>query len=829
MISVIIPIYNQEDNLNQCIKSLKRQTLSFNELEVILVNDGSSDASDDICRKISKRYKNVKYICQENQGVSAARNAGLKEASGKYIFFLDADDCLEKHTISNIVKFFDSVYDEVDLVTYPIETVYNKKVLKPHFRYRYLKNSGVYDLNENPYIGQTTMNIVVKNRFENNVLFDVHQTFSEDQRYCCDVLHDKLKMGFCKDGKYIYYRSSNSSSGKLSGACYIFEQCMDFFEQMFAKYEKVPKAFQGLYVNDIYWKMVSNILFPYHYDKALFDESVKRIKRLLKRCDNEVILEHPQMDYFEKFYLLRLKDKNSLQCRLTNTAFSLVQGDKLITHEKSMEIVITKLRAENGKIEILGFVKSVFLQFYQQEVVVCAVENGGELTRKLQIYDSAHNFYQSREKTQRFKAFRYSCDVGKVKNVRFEVGFNGYWFPTHYYFMPHIPFSHKLKKYQCIKNNIEIKVNGHNEFLIDAYPVKGRKRIWLYYDCVGVRKDNGYLQFVHDVQKNDGIERYYIVTDKRQKEDSRYKKCYVEFGSKRHKQLLCQCEKILTAYIEESNIFPYNRNEIEKNADKMDFQVIYLQHGVLHIVMPWKFSPEKILADKVVVSTSEEKKLFISNGFSLEDILETGMARFEALNKAAKKKKKILYAPSWRNYLVGEYKNHRWKMLEEKFVKSKFFIENQRLINNKDLEQCLEKYDYTMDIKLHPIFSMYQKNFTTASSRIRFISENIKEEEYSLFITDFSSYAYNFIYLGTSVINFIPDIIEFKCGMNGYRDLNYPEEFWDKVALVSEDAVKQISNFIVYGEKNESYTHFLDVKNSAEHLYQIMAGKIENE
>lgn len=73
------------------------------------------------------------------------------------------------------------------------------------------------------------MNIAVKNRFADNVLFDENQTFSEDQKYCCDVLHRTLKMGFCKEGKYIYYRSSSSSSGRLSGSCYIFEQCMSFF------------------------------------------------------------------------------------------------------------------------------------------------------------------------------------------------------------------------------------------------------------------------------------------------------------------------------------------------------------------------------------------------------------------------------------------------------------------------------------------------------------------------------------------------------------------------------------------------------------------------
>ena len=447
-VSIIIPVYNQEHTISKCISSLKEQSAPFPSMEIILVNDGSQDRSGKICQKLALENENIIYIYQKNQGVSAARNAGICAASGKYIFFLDADDALEKHTIRVIADFFDTVYDEVDLVTYPIETIYQRKRLEPHFRYQFLKNSGVYDLRTEPYIGQTTMNIVVKNRFEDNIMFNEAQTFSEDQRYCCDVLGRTLKIGFCHQGKYIYYRSSNSSSGKLSGACYIFEQCMNFFEELFARYNNVPLAFQGLYVNDIYWKMCSNILFPYHYAPEQFANAMGRIRRLLSCCENNVILEHPHMDFFEKYYLLRLKSPYALQCELTRDYFGLKDGFKLVISEKSMEIVITRLCIRNNQLEILGFIKSVFLQFWNKEVIVCAVENDGMLTKKLSLYESSHNYYQSYEKTQRFKAFRYRADLNEVRKVRFEVGFHGIWFPTHYYFMPRIPLSHKYKRYK---------------------------------------------------------------------------------------------------------------------------------------------------------------------------------------------------------------------------------------------------------------------------------------------------------------------------------------------------------------------------------------------
>ena len=98
IISIIIPIYNKEKFLEECIDSVVNQTY-FNNIELILVNDGSTDNSEKICYRYCNRYKNIKYFCQNNQGVSIARNFGRSKATGKYLYFLDADDKIEKHFI----------------------------------------------------------------------------------------------------------------------------------------------------------------------------------------------------------------------------------------------------------------------------------------------------------------------------------------------------------------------------------------------------------------------------------------------------------------------------------------------------------------------------------------------------------------------------------------------------------------------------------------------------------------------------------------------------------------------------------------------------------
>lgn len=92
-ISIIIPIYNSESYLNQCIESIINQT--YTNLEIILVNDGSTDNSANICEYYAQKDNRIKVIYQQNQRIGAARNRGLEEATGDWVTFLDSDDYME--------------------------------------------------------------------------------------------------------------------------------------------------------------------------------------------------------------------------------------------------------------------------------------------------------------------------------------------------------------------------------------------------------------------------------------------------------------------------------------------------------------------------------------------------------------------------------------------------------------------------------------------------------------------------------------------------------------------------------------------------------------
>lgn len=107
MVSVIVPVYNTGDYLRECLEALKQQT--YDNLEIIMINDGSTDNSGDICREFSEKDFRFILIQQENRGLAMSRNAGLEKASGKYVCFVDSDDLVHERYVEvlyeNLVRY----------------------------------------------------------------------------------------------------------------------------------------------------------------------------------------------------------------------------------------------------------------------------------------------------------------------------------------------------------------------------------------------------------------------------------------------------------------------------------------------------------------------------------------------------------------------------------------------------------------------------------------------------------------------------------------------------------------------------------------------------
>ena len=120
-ISVIMPVYNSDLYLSEAIESVINQTIGKESIQLIIVNDGSTDNSAEIIKKYQKAHpKTLTYIEKENGGVSSARNEALKHIQGKYVAFLDPDDTVSLNTYKDAFDFFEQCYDKTSVVSFPI-------------------------------------------------------------------------------------------------------------------------------------------------------------------------------------------------------------------------------------------------------------------------------------------------------------------------------------------------------------------------------------------------------------------------------------------------------------------------------------------------------------------------------------------------------------------------------------------------------------------------------------------------------------------------------------------------------------------------------------
>ena len=125
-LSIIVPIYNVEKYLEQCVNSLIAQDINMNNYEIIMVNDGSTDNSKTIAEQLAEKYQNVTLYNQDNQGLSGARNTGMEHARGEYLMFVDSDDYLEKNSLKNLINICDK--NKLDVCHFRLKCVPDNQI-----------------------------------------------------------------------------------------------------------------------------------------------------------------------------------------------------------------------------------------------------------------------------------------------------------------------------------------------------------------------------------------------------------------------------------------------------------------------------------------------------------------------------------------------------------------------------------------------------------------------------------------------------------------------------------------------------------------------------
>lgn len=224
-ISIIVPIYNAEKYLNKCIDSLVNQTKK--EIEIILINDGSTDNSE----RIIKEYKDkrIKYFKNKNQGIGKTRNFGIEKAEGKYIMFLDSDDYLDKAACEKMYNKAEN--DNLDIVMCDFYKEYDNGNIE-EIRTITFKNSSLKDNPDiiteylSPWAKIYSSEMIKKN----NIKF-VENLKYEDAPFVIETLCCAKKIGKVDECLNYYLIHSNSETTVIDKKCFDILKIIDIIRK----------------------------------------------------------------------------------------------------------------------------------------------------------------------------------------------------------------------------------------------------------------------------------------------------------------------------------------------------------------------------------------------------------------------------------------------------------------------------------------------------------------------------------------------------------------------------------------------------------------------
>ena len=361
-ISVLIPVYNVSEFLENALNSLLNQT--FSDIELICVNDGSTDNSLEILNDFSKKDSRVKIINKENGGCGSARNRALDEATGDYVYFFDPDDELELDALEKLYK--NAIYNDSDMVVFKANVLKDNKVtnFRSYFNFnRILKNKNFnrysFDYHE---VKSSVLNSgfapwskLYKKEFldkHDDFLFDLGIAFDDVPFHVKSIVRAK-KMSFVNEFLYHYRIDNLNSVNHTSSNGFDIFKIIDIVEN-FLKSEEVFEELKPEYCRFV----IEHIL--YYIINTDSEKYFAMAKEKFSQIDEESIPEDRVKydlvmnieDYLEfKFELMKvLYDETSN--KLNNDLFSLyTKNNKLSKNNAKLKKDNKKLKNKNKKLK----------------------------------------------------------------------------------------------------------------------------------------------------------------------------------------------------------------------------------------------------------------------------------------------------------------------------------------------------------------------------------------------------------------------------------------------------------------------------------------------
>lgn len=318
-----------------------------------------------------------------------------------------------------------------------------------------------------------------------------------------------------------------------------------------------------------------------------------------------------------------------------------------------------------------------------------------------------------------------------------------------------------------------------------AKPYWKRKHICLVCEKFSsMAQDNGYYFFKHCMEHNEEAflnKKIYYIIDKNSPDRSKlepYKKRLLDFMSIRHMIYLLAADIIVSSDSRYHTYAMQSRHSIfNRYIKKIPF--VFLQHGVIALKRVDNFygKGKKGGCDLFVVSTNKEKQTIVENfGYEPDEVINTGLPRWDVLKDKSRGKREILIMPTWRNWLDS--------VPDKDFEESDYFRHYMGLLNSERLNQILEKYDLEVNFYLHAKFQEYADNFRSISKRIHLISfgevaVNEMLMRCRMLITDYSSVCWDILYQDKPSLFYQFDIEKYNEAHGSYIDMD-TELFGDR-------------------------------------------------
>ncbi|MDK0919115.1 glycosyltransferase family 2 protein [Clostridium perfringens] len=309
IISVIIPCYNCEKYIDKCLDSILNQ-LNKN-IEIILIDDGSTDNSYNIAKsKLEKSNINYKILKQKNSGVSTARNNGIKNSSGKYLYFIDADDYIENTFFEDILKLL--IHQEYDIVAFGFNKLKRDIILNNYSEsYGYIKGvvngedilPDVLRYKKPIQIWSCIINRkVIK---QNNLLFCTNYYYGEDREFLAKVLFHSKKVIMMNKNYYNYCIRDDSATNTFNEKRFSGLEATESLIQYIllrTSNRNLIECLKKIRVENIF-----NLIYSYcKYNNKLYEkEYIIKIKEILKN-NKKYIKEYVPEDYYQAMIKKRL-------------------------------------------------------------------------------------------------------------------------------------------------------------------------------------------------------------------------------------------------------------------------------------------------------------------------------------------------------------------------------------------------------------------------------------------------------------------------------------------------------------------------------------------